>query len=302
MGLAAFFPLSFLTTPYVLVLMVGYPLALLCLVLRALYRTAWLRRTRRAVELGGACAPGGFRLFHRVNIALVLLLALLFLHGAWYAGASGVLSGLYSIRYLLLASLIVWWMRERSYTDRSIVNALLLLLGAALLIGFLRASWTPKLVEIEPEYWYTDEEGVIYGIYDDPVPLTLADFDVDVGEYPVSTAVMSASRSPLASRQKCHVYSPAGGDGAPHLYYTVIRTISPALAELCLRDPDLLDESLVPVDDDGWQAQAVWVGGTGQTLLVRWETAILSLSFNDALTLTRQQKDAIRQTVLTAVA
>ena len=136
---------------------------------------------------------------------------------------------------------------------------------------------------------------------DDPVPLSLDDLGIDSLGLPISEKIQEDTASPLASLLRCRLTSPqAETQSAPRLFYTIVHTRFPAVDAFCLRDPDLLDESLVPVDDDGWQAQAVYADRPNRNLLICWEGAMLRLSANKSIQLTDQQKQAVRQMVMAA--
>ncbi len=289
-------PLTLLTSSavYAVFLM---PLVLLVLGQRALCRRLWLRKSRQSVAKGGPCAPSYFRL-SRATLWFVFLLSCAALIAAgWQEGRTDIASLLrYCWGLLPGGAVFLWWMRRRGYGERAIFWTPLLIIGAVALISI------PISMDFgvgqQPDLTPPKEEQILSSLEADPVPLTFEDLGIDSGDFPISAEIYVDSGSLLASMLRCSVTGEGNTQSVPRLSYTIVRTSSPAVADLCLRDEELLNEELLPVLDDSWQAKAVYADRIHRNLLICWGNAILRLSSNKSLTLTEQQKAAVREQIL----
>lgn len=295
--------LGYLSSPWALLYLTVWPALALLMAENLLVWTLWLGRSKRSVEQGGPCAPSVFRLSRGIEIGLAAVMAVLFLQTMWdtvrIGGGADVLRVLGFIAgFLLLLYLPAWWMRERGFSGDQIRGIVITIAVVVVLVAVVYIANRPLLTPIEPAWWYEGEEGR-YGIYDDAIPLRLEDIGVSTEGLPYSTSSRSLGRSPLLSKVSAdHTCPPAEelpGE-QPYLEYTMVHVSFPPLYDLCWRELPRID--MAPVEDDRWQAEAVYAAALSDgtpVLLVCWEEDLLLLYSDLIPQLTAAQASVIRE-------
>lgn len=299
-------PLGYLSSPMVLLYVSVWPGLAFLTAKSLLSWSIWLRRSRRSVERGSPCVPSYFRLSRTVDIILLLTILFLLLQATWYAFQCGqetiflIAFGFAGILLVVFGGL-TWWLR-RQYYDEKEIRTVLIVVAIILAVAYIIVIVSrPQFQEIEPAWYYQGEE-TRYGIYDDPIPLTLADLGVDTGELPYSTFSRSNSCSPLVTkingRHDCPPEEEFPGE-QPYLAYTIVHVSFPPVYDLC-RENWMWWSGMEPISDPRWQAQAVYAAtfsSDSPMLLVCWEKDILLLDSNLIPDLTQAQIDTIRSIV-----
>ncbi len=297
-------PLSFWTSAPVLAVLILFPLSLLLSLLDALLNLLWLRRSRQSVAQGGPCVPMRRGIRRVLSAVLLLPTVFLLLQALWYGGFWDTLDTIWSWLCLLLLGIVVWQMRKRDYTEKSIsrgiILAAVLLTAAAYLLSLLISPLTTYLRNKDRITVQVGDRS--YTVFADPVPMDFADLGVENEKFPADAIIERYDRSPLASAMSCRVLISLVDPKMPYLYYTIVHTASPAITDLCLQDPDLMREGMVKVSDDGWQAEAVYADFSNNIHLICWDQALLYIVFRDGRTdptvFTQQQKETIRQLMM----
>lgn len=298
-------PLGYLSSPMALLYFTVWPGLVLLTAKSLLSWTIWLRRSQRSVDRGGTCVSSLFRVSRAVDIIIFLFIAAIFAQATWYAAqcdqASVFLFG-FGIAGALLVVFggLTWWMRKRGYGEKDIRGASIAVAVVVALGAIIVVFSSPRFEPIEPAWWYEGEDGR-YGIYEDPIPLTLADLGIDTGDLPYSTFSRSNSCSPLVTKingsQNCPPEKEFPGE-QPYLAYTILHVSFPPVYGLCCHELSWWD-NVKRLPDPRWKAQAVYSGGDSSSLLlVCWESDILFLDSNLIPDLTQAQIDTIRAKVI----
>ena len=299
-------PLGYLSSPMALLYVTIWPGLVLLTAKSLLSWGIWLRRSRRSVERGGPCISSLFRLSRAVDIIVLLAILFLLVQATWHAfqcdqestflmafGFAGVL--------LVVFGGIIWWMRRDGNGEKEI-RTTLMVVAVVLAVGYIIAVVVAvQSRPIEPA-WYYETDEIRYGIYDDPIPITLADLGVDTGDLPYSTFSHGNSCSPLVTKingqQECPPEEEFPGE-QPHLAYTIVHVSFPPVYDLCREDLMWWNGAEL-VSDPRWQAQAVYAStfsSDSPMLLVCWEWDILFLDSGLIPHLTQAQIDTIRSIV-----
>ena len=188
---------------------------------------------------------------------------------------------------LIFAAIFIpmWWMRERGYSEKSIRRTTLITsITTCLVFTICVTAAIIGAENPEPAYWYEAEgRSHPYAIYNDPIPLTLADLGVDTSGLPYSRDFFALSGSPLVDRLQAAENCPPEDhleEPCHRLFYTIYHIRLPFLKNLCRRE--LLKQAAVSLTDDPrWQAEEVYTGFhdfyNAPEYLVFWEDHILFL-------------------------
>lgn len=300
-------PLGYLSSPMALLYVAIWPVLVLLTVKNLLSWAIWLGRSRRSVERGGTCAPSSFRLSRALDIVLLLVILFLLAQATWYAFQCGQeLTFLMAFGFagvlLVVFGGLTWWMRRDGNGEKEI-RTVSMIVAVILAVGYIVVLVSrPQFQKIEPAWYYQGEDGTRYGIYDDPIPLTLADLGVDTGELPYSTFSRSNSCSPLVTkingRHDCPPEEEFPGE-QPYLAYTIVHVSFSPVYDLC-RENWMWWSGMEPISDPRWQAQTVYAAtfsSGSPMLLVCWAEDILFLDSNLIPDLTQAQIDTIHSIV-----
>ena len=296
-------PLGYLASPMALLYFTVWPALVLLTVKSLLSWAIWLRRSRRSIDQGGTCVSSLFRVSRTVDLIIFLFIVAIFAQATWYAAQCGQASiFLWSFGFggalLVIFGGLTWWMRRKGYGEKDIRGTSIVVAVVVALVAIIVIVASPRFEPIEPAWWYEGEDGR-YGIYEDPIPLTLADLGIDTGDLPYSTFSRSNSCSPLVTeingRQDCPPEEEFPGE-QPYLAYTIVHVDFPPVYDLC-REDLMWWNGAERISDPRWQAQAVYAGtfsSDSPMLLVCWEKDILFLDSNLIPDLTQAQIDTIR--------
>jgi len=282
-------PIAFLSSPVVLPRLLAYPLLSLTTIMDQIAWRLWLRRSERSVAAGGDCVPSLFPLSRWLGIGSVVVVALAFCQMIGYAlqmdAAEAVLYGLGTALAIMLAIYLpMWWMREHGYGEKAIRKTTLIITVVVVVVfTFGAVALMGGGEEIEPAYWYETADGDrTYGIYDDPIPLTLADLGAETDGLPYSRYFRSLSSSPLVERTQASEHCPPEKhlEGEFHdLFYSIYRIKLPFLRDLC-RNELLRQTEFSPAEDFRWQAEELYIGpgnSSGAEYMAIWGSTILFL-------------------------